>query len=228
MRPIESLCSMAVNILRSGNPIDFPKHRPVYVLRVSQFPAYGAKNLTPGEWTAHAGADLDLRLQPILRGLGQWQGRGFAMVLDDTGAELCHVNGLEQLPTILGIVVHEAGHYLESESCPVREGPAAVRRNSTPTMQRYHGTDHGLRFVRSTLHLWNRCQSALPFDVDHCRCAGDRYRMSPVRDYVNALGSELITRRGESIVGILKSQPPSAAMDLFESDLSRRRGSHVA
>jgi hypothetical protein len=212
-----SLSSYA-DTLRRADPEDFG-HLPLYLVDRADVPDLA----WPDDAAAYTAVATDLELQPHLEAIGQWCGRGLAMVVDIDGVREDHLAGL---------IIHEAGHWLTG---PLPSGLVAVRslcttagwQADTESLADFLATvpqlpattawaDHGSDFIRAALHLWSRWQPAFPLDV--LPVAGGQYDLSPLWLYYFKCDTELAQHRSGSIRDILATPEPAGFAALSRLD----------
>lgn len=234
----------AGTLLAWASPGDFGGGMPCYIVNAGDIAGQIPEQAYPasrGHCLAFAGVDLSEHLKSFLSERGRWHGPGFACVVypDRLARQVPH-SASERLTTGVGVLVHEAAHYLEQVLHPRRsrtrerlqafiEGVAA-----DPLLQTYHlvkgppaAAAHGAPWIRASLHLWHRTkQLHAGLTADHCVIAGPRYGLRPPCDYAAALAGELLSLQELPITAILTNvRPPESFVRLWESDAGRHPGS---
>ncbi len=181
---------------------------PVYVIDVADpFRSY-----TSAEWQfvyddgdgcgiAFTAPTLDALLHQTLQ--YEWKGRGFCVVLQAS------VYSMSEAET-LGVLLHEAAHYVAAYDHPERDAPDIARAakagwHSTQTEREAHDK----QWLRATIHLWHRacrmgCEISLSDVVNLEQYGFSRRDLGPVLD-------EASSREGEDIETILASRLPSTS-----------------
>jgi hypothetical protein len=218
----------ATRLARDVAALDFDD-RPIYLLAYSEVKEFAA-GLSGGNaclgWTF---CTMDLTLRPWLSSQGRWQGRGWAAVLRDDVLR-CEAD-------LIDVALHELAHGIEFSSAPAARMPASrlprllrVRPrdlpeandqpdDSRPDRCRADLHHHGIRFIRTALHVaWRSRQAGWRPSLSMMNVAGRAYELRPGRDYQDALGDEPREREAEPIQSILRDAPPPPFERLWQSD----------
>lgn len=229
----------AATLLAWASPGDFGS-TPVYIVNAGDIGGRLPEQVYPatrGHCLAFAGVDLSEHLRSCLAERGRWHGPGFACVLyPDRLVKQFPNSASERLTAGVGVLVHEAAHYLEQVLHPRRSrSPERLRAfiegvAADPLLRSYHlckgppaAAQHGAPWIRASLHLWHRAKQLHPgLTADHCVIAGPRYGLRPPCDYAAALAGELLSRQELPITAILNNiRPPQAFVSLWERDAGR-------
>ena len=158
---------------------------------------------------------LDQHIRETLSARGQWQGRGFATVVNPK--EFFRLAWPEQL----GLILHELSHHFENRPRILTESDAVQGRFSFDWATLFDAsgdwlpdalpTMHGPRFVRAALHVFHRCR----WDVSlgSMLVFADEYRTPDVAEVFRVLGEEL--NSGGNILDAVRKPLPSAFMELW-------------
>ncbi len=175
---------------------------------------------------AYTSGGLDMMLEPRLRELGIWTGRGFVMAIPALFEFWFAMTDAERW----GIVLHEFAHFIDGmpgwreAGTPIMAallaGAEPIAERAQPTApQRPPWHRHESRWVRCALHLHHRAELAgWPAPLDTVRVAGEEYGLSPAEAYLAALGTEPIDRRGEALEDVIDSPLSEAFQTLWNRD----------
>lgn len=198
--------------------------RPIYLLSAAEAEAVDPR-LTFHRFSGWTSPVADLLFADYLRQRDQWEGRGFAMVIDD--------RRLQSLPAILGAVLHELAHCIENElsapvpatkpDCKITRELATAALGSIPAKWEHPAKpvrpkpwdDHGSAFVRICCHLAHRGGEVIESVRPHHVCFGVRYYGQPFSEntWLGGLSGELT--RSDAILALLAEQPPEAFSELY-------------
>lgn len=200
--------SLAVSILRSVAPLDFPKSMPIYLLPESAMEEILEPVIRhlPMTTTAFTSPTLDQDLSGILSAAGCWQGSGVAVVYRDIFLKsLYGKDERRHFREGLNTLLHEAAHNLDFRSFTVCD-----RTQYNLRSQNEHHTE---RWARAFLHLFHRIPQA--YSVSHDEF-GNYYNLPTAEASRCALAEELEHRKHDSILKILADDPPRQFRDLME------------
>lgn len=132
----------------------------------------------------------------------QWRGRGCCVVFRRSPLGMADRE-------CLGVVIHEAAHWLAAADDPARDGTnhkqALASAWGSLKSQEEH---HDKKWLRSLVHLWSRA-SVAGYKVTIANCLNlEQYRFKP--SDLTPLLNEAESRRGESVEKILASPMPGA------------------
>lgn len=214
--------------LRDAFPLDAPP--ACYVVRQTELPEEFQSTAA-----AYTGSNLSRQLRPFLEQANRWRGEGFAVVVGDVvGSNFVRVARL---------LIHELGHNVTCAPGPV-EGPdpfgdkiqqiaqdigpgrmnewADRVRDLFRQPQWMRGGDHGMTWIRATLHLVHRAQrQGIAPDPGECFIAGAAYGLSPAGAYWRALAPEIAAAEFRPVAEILQAPAPSEFVKLWETDTAQ-------
>lgn len=193
---------------------------PVSYRELATFePRFCSSNATA--WTSMV---ADLLLSEYLRGVEQWQGRGFGFAID--------LDGLGTPQRILGAALHELAHWLDQKPDPIVDCPEIRKLFSLKTLAKVKDSavavkhpdeqpatwyGHELRFIRASCHLAHRAGKQMEsLRPSHLRFAGLPYFPDAFNENVffSAFTGEL--GASGSIRQILSTPEPIKAKELWE------------
>lgn len=175
----------------------------------------------------------DHRVRDHLIGAGQWEGPGRMVLVDsDAIAADAEETGRDFEHQFRQTFVHELAHALavaveqgDSEPTPQeriaqqeRTEEAASRAIDFDAGQPWWAGGHGLKFTRRCLHLRHRALAAGWYLPLPGLCAGIGYGLSHPCHYDDAIADEPIRLRDATFSEIDSTAPPTAFIDLFETN----------
>jgi hypothetical protein len=142
---------------------------------------------------------------------------GIAVVLDlDAAAQEAHYLGISLPVRLREILVHETAHALAACLFPYHLPAAEANR--------VRGEGHTMVWLRYCLHLVSRAGFVSePLDAERV-VRPEKYNLSPINQYIEALGTEPARARGVTFDYLLSCEPPAAFVRLWESDRRRATG----
>lgn len=220
---VNDIISKAERLCRRVAPRDLAGV-PLYVVPQSRLPReLGGRSVCYG----YTHPRLDLHLKDYI---ADWQGRGHCLVVND--CDLGQLDARDAEAHVRAVALHELGHILErpadGEGIDERRrvfealcvGYAVSREAPTDENAAPPFRDHGLRFVRTCLHLWRRAQAAgweVPLSG---YCAGRQYGLSHINMYREALGDEPRRLAGYAIRDIINAPYPREFRRLWDEDMA--------
>jgi hypothetical protein len=214
----------AESLIRAIDPL---MDKPVYIVDAKDV---DDERLLSSGWIACTGWLMDLQLRPTLERLGQWRGRGFAMLIRP-----------ELLPSgfrfVAGCVLHEYAHFVEdynearyrkpiprwtkAEARKADEFNSAVANfiatSALPAqaeLPRWSG--HELPFVRAAAHLAYRAgrifESIKP---KHLRSVSPYHVFGSEDQALEACSEELDCEL--PLIELLRTEPPSALVAYWDA-----------
>jgi|GEM_PF-2886601 hypothetical protein len=204
--------------------------QPVYVL------PHPADLPTPSHCLAYTFPVTSVPIRDRLVSEGRWQGPGPLLCLVDDFERDTLGNRL----ALLGLALHELAHHLPfvALSDESRDEARVVQlaqfcewaNEDRRETRRTPWQGHGLRFIRTCLHVHFRVQWHAhrfrdllewhPLDRDTLMFAGPDYGLSHSYNYRNALGNEPSDCIDETFASILARPAPQAFAELFRADVT--------
>lgn len=199
-----------------------------------------------GQFVGLTGPAMDLLLLPTLEASGQWQGRGFAAIVDveATQRQLAAASIVGRRPllsNLLGIVLHEYAHFVaegltegigEREVATLLATPGyeqLLPLTIAPSPTEEPWARHGIRFGRAIVHLWSRASwTGWRWQLEDLWQTRDFYGLGPAMRYADVLSPELLDRSQDPLVAIVAEDPPADLVELFESDVCDYRSNEPA
>lgn len=222
--------ALAVGLLRTAAPLDFPRDRPVYLLSARDVPHSWQTGAGTRPWWAFAsnpGHNVTLRNE--LQSRGVYRGPGFAAVFRDGWVHQFGGNDdRERFGKGLALFVHEAAHELsrfkgnERSQRAGRSHDAAVAAYHRDVGRSHAAHRHDGPFIRAALHLHHRVSALWPIDVDAVQIGGDSYGLADARLFRLALAGELTGRAAEPVGTIIRSDPPAMFAGFWKEQLNQR------
>jgi ribosomal protein S16 len=216
---------------------------PVYVVPMVQgraaLPGLGVESLG----CYHPQLCRALRCQ--LESLGTWQGDGAAVAIDVDELHNLYGSSSYAFPrAVTGVLCHELIHWLLRPALPfvslddddAGEVAAAIKQyNATPVDSLAFimslATSHGPAFTRLACHVSHRSHfAAVTIDPHWLLFAGAYPGLEPLgdpREYLDALGAELVSRQNEPLLAIAESEPPALFHQTWVAGLQRLRAAIV-
>jgi len=175
-----------------------------------------------------------LAIRDRLKAAGEWKGQGPCIVVvpEEITKETYDAH-FSSRRIFNRVIVHELAHAVPvvspledpepTEADCIRQLASFREWASTPEPEPgempWDG-DHGDRFIRRALHLYERTCLA-GFDVVGAGlCAGWQYGLSDPRKYFEALGDEPERMREATFAEIEATDPPAAFAELFAADVA--------
>jgi hypothetical protein len=205
--------------------------RPLYLIARSEAPHLF--RLWRSDAAAHT---LDTREREVrlhLESRGDWQGHGFACVLD---MEALSSVGSTLLTSCRDLALHEFAHGLLWKPVEEENGPVEYPSPPAEEVAAYRGlydrvvatvepwVDHGAAFLRIMVHLWHRSIiRKRSLSARNIWAAGSHYGLSPIGDYLAVLRSTGDLERYERtpLEEIARTEPPAELVRFFKADCLR-------
>jgi hypothetical protein len=192
---------------------------PVYLLTTSDAPHVFGR-CEPG-LRGSTTSLFDLAMQPFLTKLGRYCGRGFCCYL--------HLPGIETAEVFVATVLHEAAHWLSSDTSPDNASPHLAQ--FVPTMMALTSPsdavyselplwhNHELDFVRAAAHVrFRTLHHGFGWCAADVSFGGSTYGLSDRHEYMSVMRDECYQRASDSIRSILETEPPQSLVSLWERD----------
>lgn len=246
MNKFREAISIAAGILREVAPIDLAE-KPIYRYEFAELAGSGLK-ITTGACAGFTSPLLDVQLEGWLSSRGQFDGRGFFVVIDsDSIIADCQKSGALLSDVVTAVFLHELGHWIEGRrySLPaIDELPAKMARRIDPLNpddldaefaeqklleQTTPWLGHEWEFVLVCCHLEIRARLHAPPGVNlNFRYAGSHYGLSPKAKYLETVRDEAYDRRDDSLFAILDDGPNSAFARLYLTDMGAWKSRHAS